>query len=498
MSLSACDVPYTTLVSKRLIDRHLEQHYDRLWACKHAIDCGPPSKQHEIRLKEKKKNPAYKPDSTTQYMMDHHMGYHELKLQLVKQSERAEVDSQPPHRAVLYGNYRTSYRNKVTKTPGFKASAAHEVMWSNHEEIEGLRYLAAHDRVKGLKKGWVDHGPPEKAMQLRAFRRSFKTNAIIDKRPPRGIYLPEYIQRKGTHDKRTGLPLVPPPPITGDLNGRVSAPPDIAGGAASQDGVLIAGKRRFDTTSRGFKEVYHGVRPNTHSSDHGGMPGLPRHWRPPADDAPHQVPTVEGRVRIIAGAATHPGLMTTGPHPSNVHSLEPAPSAWWDRKRDDWEAQVTVPKKMHSRGQRPVDTTVETFSPTVAGPRAWGGSVSSWIGSASSPTRRNSSGTMLPLRRGTEPTKLAPLRTSTVADDSGPPEREVRFKDNAVNAHEISAAESQLDTSGDTKDEGNQGSEEPLVAPAGKGVTAGEAAGAEDAYFNAEDSFETFEDDGNA
>jgi len=95
-----------------------------------------------------------------------------------------EVDCGPPEQAVKYSNWRKGYRQRMEKK-GIEKTKATEIMWSWQEEQHAKTHLKRHRHVIKHTPSCVDHYPPEKAMQHRAWRRKTASQHKVDAPLPR-------------------------------------------------------------------------------------------------------------------------------------------------------------------------------------------------------------------------------------------------------------------------------------------------------------------------
>jgi len=191
---------FASLVGKDLMDCHFKAHYKMLNDAGHAVDASKPSEEHYKYLEKMARNPSFKPSLTESYMRGHNETNYRGRVKAAYDS--GQTDATPPRQATRYGNERTRYRKRNTASSGYKLSQAHEVMWSWTEEQTALKFLGQWQRAATVKKGWTDSGPPEKAMQYREFRRSFKKPVMLNFPTPKDLYQPEYIKRKRKRDAR--------------------------------------------------------------------------------------------------------------------------------------------------------------------------------------------------------------------------------------------------------------------------------------------------------
>lgn len=175
---------YGTLVGKSLIDDQMRSHYNMVGAAGCAVDDSKPAKSHYDFLAVSKNNPKWKPGIWDRYVETKRKKDYTTRMANTK----VTTDARAPEAACHYSDNRRKYRQYIVNTPGFKRSGAYEVMWSWTEEQAALRYLARHARAVQISKGWTDSGPPEKAMQFREFRRSFKKPSILNQPPPKKMY----------------------------------------------------------------------------------------------------------------------------------------------------------------------------------------------------------------------------------------------------------------------------------------------------------------------
>lgn len=91
--------------------------------------------------------------------------------EISKRGKGSLPEQSAPKEALHFSKQRREHREKIVKTKGYVASAAHEIMWSGHEEREALTRLSAFEKSCGLQVGQVDHGPPVDAMKFKALRK---------------------------------------------------------------------------------------------------------------------------------------------------------------------------------------------------------------------------------------------------------------------------------------------------------------------------------------
>jgi len=209
MSLSAFDVSYQTLVGQQLVDHHLDHHYKRLDRSRHAIDKGPPSEAHQKIIRERKKRPGYSETKTTKFLENALKRQFESKLQEVEKRGGLVDSGLGQHQAINYSHMRSKYRKHMMSLPKFKASQAHEVLWSNQEEQQALTMLSTHERVVNLTQGYVNTSLPEEAAKHRHFLKTCKGPQIVDKQPPPHIYLPEYVKDRKSPPPQRDSPWQP-------------------------------------------------------------------------------------------------------------------------------------------------------------------------------------------------------------------------------------------------------------------------------------------------
>lgn len=95
-----------------------------------------------------------------------------------------EVDCAPPEQAMRYSKWRSGFRKSMEKK-GLQKTKATEIMWSWQEEQTAKSHLKRHSHVIKHTPSCVDHYPPEKAMQYRAWRRKTAGQNKVDAPMPR-------------------------------------------------------------------------------------------------------------------------------------------------------------------------------------------------------------------------------------------------------------------------------------------------------------------------
>lgn len=95
-----------------------------------------------------------------------------------------EVDCGPPEQAMKYSKWRGGFRKRMEKK-GLQKTKATEIMWSWQEEQHAKSHLRRHKHVVKHTPSCVDHYPPEKAMQYRAWRRKTAGQHKVDAPLPR-------------------------------------------------------------------------------------------------------------------------------------------------------------------------------------------------------------------------------------------------------------------------------------------------------------------------
>jgi len=186
--LTSFPISYQTQVGRKLMDDGMRAHYQRVKSQHHEVDDSMPSKSHYDYLKDRERRPTFKKTVTDQHVFDkiEATRLHGLAM------TAAQTDSSAPLVTRTNKYYRDKFRRRIQQLPGFKASAAHVIQWSPHEEAHALEYLSKFGRVCAMAKGWTDHGPPEQAMAYRKFRRSFKKQSIVNMSPPPDMYMSGY------------------------------------------------------------------------------------------------------------------------------------------------------------------------------------------------------------------------------------------------------------------------------------------------------------------
>jgi len=175
---------YATIMGKHIVDYQMRSHYGMVASAGIAVDDSKPPKSHYDFLAVSKAHPKWKPGIWDRYVDQKRRKDYVIRMANTK----SLTDSKPPEAACEYSSDRRRYRQHIVQTSGFKMSSGTEVMWSWSKEQTALRHLARHSRAVQVSKGWTDSGPPEKAMQFREFRRTFRKPAIVDATPPKSIY----------------------------------------------------------------------------------------------------------------------------------------------------------------------------------------------------------------------------------------------------------------------------------------------------------------------
>jgi len=198
---------YTTMVGKSLLEDHMKAHYAVVKNCSTKVDANKPGKAHYQILQRQKDNPKFKPTLFDQYLRNKH----DKEFFTAMKNAKSMTDSSAPEHALLYSRNRRNYRQKVSLSKTYQRSAGHEIQWSKTEELVALGFLGKHTRAVSLSKGWTDSGPPEKAMQYREFRRSFKKPAVLDIAPPKNFHASQSLtqSRCSSRNRLTSQPATP-------------------------------------------------------------------------------------------------------------------------------------------------------------------------------------------------------------------------------------------------------------------------------------------------
>lgn len=136
---------------------------------------------HVVHYQEqRKKNPDWVPSLWNQFCRK------QSDKVFVKGVKNAlpEVDCTPPEQAMRYSSWRSGFRKKMEKK-GLQKTKATEIMWSWQEEQTAKSHLKRHNYVIKHTPSCVDHYPPEKAMQYRAWRRKTAGQNKVDAPVPR-------------------------------------------------------------------------------------------------------------------------------------------------------------------------------------------------------------------------------------------------------------------------------------------------------------------------